>query len=72
MTGWKCPGCGACYAPHVSACVHCQPKAIPAITTTPLYPQPNSTGWPPRPRPENTCGVPLTGAGGRLGDTDYG
>lgn len=23
--GWRCPGCGACYAPMVMACWHCRP-----------------------------------------------
>ena len=23
MTGWECPKCGRCYAPHVSACDWC-------------------------------------------------
>lgn len=23
--GWKCPGCGACYSPHVEKCSTCGP-----------------------------------------------
>lgn len=22
-TGWRCPGCGACWAPHVEQCRRC-------------------------------------------------
>ena len=25
-TGWKCPGCGSCYAPHFPKCTTCGPK----------------------------------------------
>lgn len=24
--GWKCPGCGGCYAPFVPECARCRPK----------------------------------------------
>ncbi len=26
-TGWKCPGCGRCYAPGILVCVACEPEA---------------------------------------------
>jgi uncharacterized OB-fold protein len=39
MTGWKCPGCGACYAPFVSKCSNCGPQTV------------KTTAWPNPPRP---------------------
>lgn len=24
--GWRCPGCGACYAPTMMQCIHCGPR----------------------------------------------
>ena len=27
-TGWKCPGCGRCWAPYVEACGHCAEKQL--------------------------------------------
>lgn len=27
--GWRCPDCGACYAPHVVECHHCEPQPKP-------------------------------------------
>lgn len=44
--GWKCPGCGRCYAPHVAMCGSCQPSAQPAITTRPGWPTPPDTSRP--------------------------
>lgn len=26
--GWKCPGCGCCYAPFVTKCPRCPQKAL--------------------------------------------
>jgi hypothetical protein len=26
--GWKCPGCGACFAPWVDECSHCAPWPV--------------------------------------------
>lgn len=42
--GWKCPGCGGCYAPWVAACQTCAPRTI----TTPVVP------WSPV-TPTTTC-----------------
>lgn len=28
--GWKCPGCGSCYAPHVQKCYNC---GVPTYAT---------------------------------------
>jgi hypothetical protein len=27
--GWRCPGCGSCYAPHIEKCTSC---AKPEVT----------------------------------------
>ena len=27
VSGWTCPGCGSGYAPHVTRCTECAPKA---------------------------------------------
>lgn len=32
-TGWRCPGCGACYAPAVARCPACGPA--PSATRPP-------------------------------------
>jgi hypothetical protein len=42
MTGWQCPGCKACYAPHVSECSRCRGAMVPAPY---VYPMP----WRPQP-----------------------
>jgi hypothetical protein len=55
MTGWQCPGCGACYAPFVAACHRCQPRTVGGANTTPWPPLPN-------PLPTTTCG-PASAAG---------
>ena len=26
MTGWECPRCGRCYAPHIEKCSECWPR----------------------------------------------
>lgn len=31
--GWRCPGCGACYAPFVPQCMHCTPTVKTNSTT---------------------------------------
>jgi hypothetical protein len=28
MTGWECPRCGCCYAPHVTQCPGCEPRTF--------------------------------------------
>ncbi len=35
--GWRCPGCGACYAPFMVVCTHCKPRTVPGVNTT-TYP----------------------------------
>ncbi|MCK9569765.1 hypothetical protein M0R72_12550 [Candidatus Pacearchaeota archaeon] len=32
--GWKCPGCGRCYAPHVSECKACNAKVASGVKPT--------------------------------------
>lgn len=32
MTGWECPRCHACYAPHVQRCEACQPQSFTLST----------------------------------------
>ena len=27
-TGWRCPGCSACYAPSVTECARCSPTPL--------------------------------------------
>ena len=29
--GWKCPGCGSCYAPHIQKCYTC---GVPTYATS--------------------------------------
>lgn len=57
MTGWKCPGCGACYAPFVHKCQSCGPKATTTTTGAPFSPPPfyAPAGQHPWTRPENQC-----------------
>ncbi len=33
-TGWACPKCGRCYAPHVDECRHCGPVAFSTTEIT--------------------------------------
>lgn len=33
--GWKCPGCGRCFAPHVNECAYCQPAAYVYTISSP-------------------------------------
>lgn len=28
MDGWKCPGCGACFAPWMAKCDRCPPQTV--------------------------------------------
>lgn len=51
--GWKCPGCGRCWAPQVISCSECEKVAA---HVAPAYPNP-----PPIPtRPQSpTTGTPL-------------
>lgn len=37
-TGWKCPGCGRCYAPTWMICEHCGPEGG---SVRPKKPRPN-------------------------------
>jgi hypothetical protein len=30
-TGWRCPGCSACYAPSVTECQRCAPVSVPSV-----------------------------------------
>ncbi len=42
--GWKCPGCSACYAPHVEECKRCAPdekQAAQPFTIQPPCPMPH-------------------------------
>lgn len=32
-TGWRCPGCGACYAPHVGKCWTCGTVTLTTTST---------------------------------------
>ena len=51
-SGWKCPGCGRCYAPWVAECRPCSPPT----TTSQPYPAPYPHGRPPNIyKPANTC-----------------
>lgn len=36
MTGWKCPGCGACFAPTTTECRHCAPERVEG-PSAPVY-----------------------------------
>ena len=51
-TGWKCPGCGACYAPWVAVCGNCKAITTP-IPQPPTIPDPGIF-----PKPNITCGGP--------------
>lgn len=33
MMGWKCPGCGACYAPIITECRRCNAPVTSAAST---------------------------------------
>lgn len=36
-TGWACPKCQRCFAPHVSECAHCAHRGLtPGISADPL------------------------------------
>ena len=54
MSGWKCPGCGRCYAPWVAECRPCSPPT----TTGQPYPAQPPHGIPNTYEPTNTCEVP--------------
>jgi hypothetical protein len=42
MTGWKCPGCGRCWAPQIVQCAPCEKAALAkAAPPHPFIPQ-----WP--------------------------
>ncbi len=32
--GWRCPGCGACFAPWMAACMHCTPRPAQVAADT--------------------------------------
>ena len=32
MIGWRCPGCGRCFAPSMAMCAYCAPP-LPANST---------------------------------------
>lgn len=71
--GWRCPGCGYCYAPTVSECPRCRPS-IPTvvyvdgnagclhqpgpITTSGVYCVKCGMLLPPPAPPTITCGSP--------------
>lgn len=38
MDGWKCPGCGRCYAPSVAQCAACDPSNVRTGTGVTLTP----------------------------------
>jgi hypothetical protein len=42
--GWKCPGCGACYAPWVPSCLGCCGKAVARETAWPQLQEPKCAG----------------------------
>lgn len=58
-TGWRCPGCGKCYAPWVASCGTC-PIPVPATYTNPNppYPTPSPNQCQVRPAPRNTVRLP--------------
>lgn len=45
MTGWRCPGCSACYAPTVTECQRCAPALMPRPFTPDPYPAPQIAPW---------------------------
>ena len=36
--GWKCPGCGRCWAPFVASCAECEKVAAKPIEYISVYP----------------------------------
>jgi hypothetical protein len=54
MDGWRCPGCGAYYAPFVERCGLCMPRAVALSTSCPgcgKTPCEGSTTGCPLPKP---------------------
>jgi hypothetical protein len=59
--GWKCPGCGRCWAPQVISCSECEKVAAKPAPYVPA-PQPVYPDWQTLPAPyfvgsPNTCGA---------------
>jgi hypothetical protein len=58
-TGWICPKCQRCFAPHVNECAHCAQSAVPKFP----IPAPGLTPAAPLqfPWPTTICMIGATG-----------
>ncbi len=42
--GWRCPGCGRCYAPTMTECRYCGPDKATVTISTPFLTEPGGAG----------------------------
>jgi hypothetical protein len=60
MTGWECPKCGRCFAPHVDQCVACGivTHTSPTPGTTTYHPVCSKCGFSVYTPPGTGCSTP--------------